>query len=353
MNPNNVKSTKVQTKKNFEKKSTSTFVTCRSGIFYGLTYRDVVSNELNTSSGLVATPNFVFMDNQSKVFIDFSDYKNSEETPQQFKDFWNLAEPGSTFTVSSAELYDSNANKKYDVSGTYEIIEIRKEMIHASVISVIKIDSNLDIYSKQNFKYTPVFQITTNASLTNEPNTTVIVNKFGIDSKNSFSFLGTVIGDKIKIQNNDKAYEVLDYKIDSIGREILKIKGEIEDEDRNLAKTLIQVLVKVNPNVEFPKIVLEDEVIGSCKYTDGDGVLKCYDKQTASQCNCRKEKTNSIVEFSANTNCEGQFLYNKKTNTIISTTQSTQPSEVVLSRLVKDISKKISTFQNVPKGKIF
>jgi hypothetical protein len=339
MNPSNIKkSVAVSSNKN-QKKPNSNLITARNGLFYGLEIKRTTNDKVSTISGLVSTPNVIFYSNQTKVFFDFSDPKNVSSTVNEFKKFWGNIQENTTFTVTNGELYNQKNEKSYDISGTYVFKENENMVIFANVTSVSNIDSDINLYSKMDFRKTPIFEFSSTPTV-GDSITSIIINNFGTNSKASFAYMGATIGDYILIQNQPSSYEIEEINIDSEGREIIKVKGLLTDENRIGIKTLVQLLIRVPPNQEAGEVDPESNVIGSC--TVGNN---CYNNHTENQCILRNP--NSI--FRAGLSCGGIDIRFRETDEIISPTTSS--SDETLARLINDISKNIAT--NPKSGRIF
>jgi hypothetical protein len=375
MNQSNRKKSVAVSKNKNQIKPYSNLVTARTGLFYGLVYKKQLRDTVSVTSSLNATPNVIFNSGQTGAFFDFSDWKNEETTEKSFYDFWKLVSSGASFTVSNGELYSEKNDKLYNVSGTYTLNEIENMVVIANVTSVQNIDTNINLYSKLNFKNTPIFTLSSSPQ-TGDSTTTTIINTFGSNSKISFSYLGASIGDYILFQENLTPYEILETNEDSEGREILVVRGEIPEENRIGTKTLIQLMIKVPPKqeslidqliIKIPpkeetlidqlmikvppkeesiKPDLQDTAIGSCKLIENNIIINCYNNQTKDQCALRK-KGNITTTFLQNQDCAGLNLFQRvsKTSTVSSTNDET------IARLLRDISSQVSS--NNRAGKIF
>jgi hypothetical protein len=345
MNQSNRKKSVAVSKNKNQIKPNSNLVTARTGLFYGLVYKKQLRDTVSVTSSLNATPNVIFNSGQTGAFFDFSDWKNEETTEKSFYDFWKLVSSGASFTVSNGELYSEKNDKLYNVSGTYTLNEIENMVVIANVTSVQNIDTNINLYSKLNFKNTPIFTLSSSPQI-GDSTTTTIINTFGSNSKISFSYLGASIGDYILFQENLTPYEILETNEDSEGREILVVRGEIPEENRIGTKTLIQLMIKVPPKEESIKPDLQDTAIGSCKSIENNIIINCYNNQTKDQCALRK-KGNITTTFLQNQDCAGLNLFQRvsKTSTVSSTNDET------IARLLRDISSQVSS--NNRAGKIF
>jgi hypothetical protein len=341
MNPGNrKKSVKVSTVKSSAKPN-SNLVTARVSLFYGLEYKKSLTNKVSTVSGLVATPNIIFNSGETGAFFDFSDWKNTSSTENEFIKFWKNVPIGASFTVSNAELYNEKNNKKYDLSGTYTLTEIENLIIISSVVSITNKDQNISLYSKKQFNQTPIFEFTS-TPVSSDSTSTFIINTFGQNTKTSFTYMGASVGDYILLQGEESSYEIEEITIDSEGKEIIKIKGELPEENRVGIKTLVQLKIKVAPNVASSDINVNDTTIGSC--TVGD---ICYNNQTKSQCLLRVSG-NLKTKFTENNECVDASNRNIIPSEVVPATPS---SDEIVVRLLNDISKTISI--NPKSGKIF
>jgi hypothetical protein len=150
------------------------------------------------------------------------------------------------------------------------------------------------LYTKKAFNNTPSFTLASIDSKIPIEKKTKIINTLGINTKNSFSYLGAVVGDYIQLQKFNTAYEILEYSVDSEGKEIVIISGQITEEDRISQSTYVAILVKKLNEVDNP-VKLDDTVIGSCSIQDNGVIVKCFDNQTQPQCSCRNESQQTTI----------------------------------------------------------
>jgi hypothetical protein len=342
MNFSNHKKSRKKSSTNGTIVPNTNLVTARVGIFYGLEYKKSLTNKVSTVSGLVATPNIVFNNSETSAFFDFSDWKNVSSTENDFLNFWKNVPVGSTFTVSNAELYNEKNGNKYDLSGVYTLNELENLIVFCTVNSVTNKDSDMNLYSKKHFKQTPIFHFNSVPSSDNDSRYTFIVNHFGQNTKTSFTYLGAAAGDHLLIQGEESSYEIENINIDSEGKEIIKIKGSLLEENRIGTKTLIQLKIKIPPNSSTDDIDINDSKIGSCLIGNA-----CFNNQSESQCKLRQIK-NVSLKFTENNECVNVTPLTGPPKEISYVEPS---SEEVMARLLNDISKNISS--NSKSGKIF
>lgn len=280
-------------------------VPVRSGSFYGLNFEQ---NNLDTSTvkrGIVATPNFIFNDDYTKVKIDFSDYKNviSEDLINQF---FKLSLDGVTMNIENARWKNNTlSTKRIDLSGTYTFTEYTNKVVFANVVNINNYDANIKRYDKSFFVNTPNIVLDF-SSTQEEKNTSKISNEFGPNSKNSFKYLGTKIGDYIAFTNVDKKYEVIDISTDEENKEIVVVNGQITNENRKDLLTDVFLF-----SVNYDETVVENyssTTIGKCDVNKNNSIT-CYDNQSELQCQLAKNsKLSEISTFTESTFCTSPAL---------------------------------------------
>lgn len=275
-----------------KQKSGKNLVLARAGLFYGLQYFPVKEEKNSLNRGITSTPNFLFYSNNTKVIIDFSDFKNTV-SKQEIESFWKLIQNGMSFTVGNGQLYNATTDTTYDVSGTYVFRKIENLAIHADVTTVNSLSTKINLYSKFEFNNTPSFTFPTIINPTSKEKKTKIYNSLGSNSKNSLTFFGANIGDFIQLQNFDMRYQILDLQIDSEGKEIITIDGLLPEEDRLSTKTYVSLYVE-KQNTKEIKINPSDEVIGSCSVIENGLISKCFNNQTEQQCSCRASDNEQV-----------------------------------------------------------
>ena len=290
-----------QLKRNYKKpEENKNLSLVRSGIFYGLQYVTKKVETVSVNRGIVVTPNFSFYDNNTKVMIDFSDHRNIVKE-SELLDFWKLATKGITFAVDNAESYDSINAETYTLSGSYVFNKIENLIIFADVSSVGTLSTSKVLYTKKAFNNTPTFTLASIDSTIPTEKKSKIINILGTNTKNSFSYLGAVVGDYIQLQKFNTAYEILEYSVDREGKEIITVYGQITEEDRISKPTFVGILVKKLNEVDNV-VKLDDSIIGSCSIQDSTIIVKCLDNQTEAQCACRNESQQTTI-FSPRSVC--------------------------------------------------
>lgn len=273
----------------------------RSSIFYGLEYVEVEEDKNSINRGVISTPNFIFYNNNNKVLIDFSDKSNANQ--QEIVDFWNLTQDGITFTISNAQIYLENTKQSYDLSGIYTFRGVENKIIFADVNTVNNLSTTVSLYTKNSFSSTLNFKHTSIISTQKQEEETLIINHFGVLSKNSFSYLGAYADDYIQLQSKPNKYKIKQIKVDSEGKEIVTVYGRIAEEDRIDVKTFVGLHVRKNNNLTIPND-LTDSSIGSCTYSDENGIIvACLDNNTEYQCKLRQHDSRVGKGFVRNAPC--------------------------------------------------
>lgn len=290
-------------KQNRPQGQTKDFVAVRSDAFYGLKFEKKVLETSSFKRGIVASPNFIFYDNYTKVMVDFSDYKNST-SDDDIKEFFSLNLSGTTFTVEQADWLNTQlTDRKINLSGTYTISEFKNRILFANVVDIDNYTTNVSRYDKNYFIDTPNFILLVNSSQA-DLLVTKITNIFGQNSKNSFKYLGANIGDYISTSLSSKKFEIIDFYLDEEGKEIIEINGELTQQDLSTTLTNITLYVKNKNNIDVN--LFDNIALGNCTIANGVNSF-CLDNQTELQCNLRTDKINGDTStFVLNSYCPSQ-----------------------------------------------
>jgi len=315
-------------------KTGKNLVLARAGLFYGLQYFPIKEEKNSINRGITSTPNFLFYNNNTKVIIDFSDFKNTN-TKEEIESFWKLIQNGMSFTVLNGKLFNNSTSSEYDVSGTYVFRKLENLAIHADVTTSENLSTKINLYSKTEFETTPSFEFSYIINPTITEKKTKIVNLFGSNSKNSFTFFGANIGDYLQLQNFNVRYKIIDKFIDSEGKEIITIDGLLPEEDRLTIKTYVALYIE-KLNIKEISINPSDENVGSCSMVKNGLILSCYNNQTKSQCDCRSSDNEENI-FTLNAECSTP---QEQTTELNSTDLLTNIAE----NLVNIIDRKQTTF---------
>lgn len=308
----------------------------RSGNFYGI---KIEKRNLETSSfkrGIVSSPNFYFYDNDTKVLIDFTDYKNVS-SKDDVREFFNLNLTGQTLTIDQANWSNSQlSEQKVSLNGTYTINKFENDILFADVVDINNFNTNIKRYDKNYFIETPNFNILLDTSQ-DSIQKTIIVNSLGSNSEKSFKYLGISIGDYIQFSFSNFKYEVSDYYLDEQGKEILEVIGDIGEQDLTSTNTILTVFVENYDQVktnDFDNIIL-----GRCTINLNNNIT-CVDNQTKLQCECRKNSSSKkTVTFNENQYCPDKARIVKNTTAIEQLSAIAADTTNILSSMNNQISR--------------
>lgn len=307
----------------------------RSGDFYGI---KIEKRNLETSSfkrGIVSSPNFYFYNNDTKVLIDFTDYKNIT-SKDDIREFFNLNLTGETLTVEQANWSNSQlSEKKISLNGTYTIDKFENDILFADVVDIDNFDTSVKRYDKNYFLETPNFNILLD-STQNSIQKTIIVNSLGSNSEKSFKFLGVTIGDFIQFSFSNFKYEVSDLYLDEQGKEIIEVIGDIGEQDLTTTNTILTVFVE---NYDLIKIEdFDNNIRGRC-IINLNSEITCVDNQTRLQCECRKNSSSKkIVTFTENQYCPDKARVVKNITAIEQLSSIAADTTNILSSLNNQVS---------------
>ena len=282
---------------------TKDFVAVRSDAFYGLKFEKKILETSSYKRGIVASPNFVFYDNYTKVMVDFSDYKNTI-SDDEIKEFFSLNLSGTTFSVEQGDWLNTQlTDRKISLSGTYTISEFKNRILFANVVDIDNYTTNVTRYDKNYFIDTPNFILLVNSTQA-DLLVTKITNILGQNSKNSFKYLGANIGDYISTSLSSKKFEIIDFYVDEEGKELIEINGELTQQDLSTSLTNITLHVKNKSNIDINNF--NNTTLGNCTIVNGVNSF-CLDNQTELQCNLRADKLNGdSFSFVSNSYCPSQ-----------------------------------------------
>lgn len=272
----------------------------RSSLFYGVVIEKYKIDKITLNRGIVSTPSFVFYSNNTKCLIDYTTQTNPDmET--SVSDFFNQIDKGTSLTISNAYYNDVNLDESADLSGSYVFNGYYDGIVEADVTSVTTLNSKINRYSKTNFEQIPY--ITSNTVREQTISKTIIKNKMGKNTKNSFNYLGVKIGDYIRLTGLSSPLKVLEISVDVDGNEFLEVQGVLEEQDYTSRRIKIELYIPVvdaiqtNPN-------LEETETGACLEYSGGVIVSCTDNHTVSQCRARSSKLQGITtEITIGTFC--------------------------------------------------
>lgn len=314
MNNQNRQNLKVKKKQ----ETVDKLVLVRSLMLYGLTIEQYKIDKVSLNRGITSTPTFIFYSNNTKCFVDYTNQLNLD-SEIKVNEFFNSINAGTTITLTNGLYRDPTTNEIANLSGNFVYRQNNNGIISLDVTSINSLSTKINRYDKKNFEDIPYF--TANNVTKSKLSRTIIKNRFGKNTKNSFSYLGILPGDYIKLENT-LAYpsKILDVNIDSDGNEYIVLDQLIDSQDLTNLQTRVNVYVERKERYAGYIDIKEDVngQIGACIRYFNDVVISCTDNNTLSQCRLRANDSEGIVtELTI-----GTFCRTPETDAAIQTTQS-------------------------------
>lgn len=314
-------------------------VLVRSGVLYGLSFETVKQETISYNSGITSIPTFVFVNNNTECFLDFSNQTN-KDLESKINLFFKKIAPLTTFYIHNAYYYNTSTEEKADLSGEYVFTEFFNGIVKATVTSVDTLSPNVKRYDKKYFEEIPLLMMNSIVSTENQ-DITIIRNIFGTNTKNSFNYLGIKIGDFIQLSEADSKYEILEIVTDPNGTETVKVKGKIPANNLIDVKVLVQVYIRYVGQYTTEPNINELEV-GACVQIQNGVIISCIDNNTLSQCRFRSNALSSIdSSFTYNT-----FCFTPETDTAVQKTDTDKLIEIT-NLLARNIATATSNISNV------
>lgn len=274
-------------------------VLVREGFLYGLSIEKYKSETSSLNRGITSTPNFVFYSSNTKVLIDFTNQTNGQ-IDSNISTFFNQIDSGTTITIYNGLYNDPNLNVTSNLSGTYVFRSFYNGIVEADVTSVTSLSSKVNRYDKTRFEQIP-YIVPTTFKVTDAK--TIIKNRFGKNSKNSFDYLGIKVGDYVKITDMTFSAKVIEKSVDSDGNEYLAIDQDFTTIDLTNRKTTVLVYIPVVDGYTQEPSTTETDIGACIEYANGI-VVNCTNNNTISQCRMRANATNGITtEITVGTFC--------------------------------------------------
>jgi hypothetical protein len=285
-------------------------VLVRSAVLFGLMFEEIKQEKITYNSGITSVPTFIYFNNNTECFIDFSN-KTNLDIETKLKVFFSKVNPLTTFFVNNAYYEDTTSDINADLSGEYVFNDFYNGIVKATVTSVTGLASGVTRYDKKYFQEIPIINMSS-IPVTEVSNVTIVRNIFGINTKNSFSYLGLKLGDFISFSNADNKYEILEISNDPNGVETIKIKGKIPRQDKLDTKILVNVFAQVKDKYTVGADLSETET-GACVISNNGIIISCYDNHTRSQCRFRSSAIDSLVS----TFGPESFCFTQETDTAV------------------------------------
>lgn len=275
-------------------------VLVRAGALYGLSTERKKTETVSINRGITSTPTFVFYSNNTKCFIDYTNQTN-KNIEKILDTTFEQVPNGTTFEMFNGTYTDPNSLLTSNLSGIYTFRRYEKGIIVADVNSGQIFNSKLNRYDKTRFDDIPYFKLT---SLTDGVNVyTTIKNRMGVNTKNSFNYLGVKPNDYLKLTGYEKPYQVLEINVDSDGNEYVLLNADLPVVDNTSNITLVEVYISTLDKFSTPPDLNETELGACLEYKNGE-FISCANNHTVSQCRFRSSEINQITtEISLGTFC--------------------------------------------------
>ncbi len=287
------------------------FVLVRSLPFYGIKIEKYKSEKISLNRGITSTPSFVYHTNNTRCLIDYSNQTNSE-MEKKVKVFFEQITNGTTLTIYNGRYKDPNLDEVADLSGNYVFNSFYNGIVEATVTSVSLLSTKVSRYDKTKFEEIPF--IIANTVNDQETNKYIIKNRLGKNTKNSFNYLGAMVGDYIKLTNIKNLIKILEMNVDSDGNEYIITDTPLTEQDLTSLKTKIDLYIPVIDSYTVEPDLTETTV-GTCVQYFNGTVISCTDNHTNSQCRFRSSAIKEITtEFGPNT-----FCFTPETDTAVQT----------------------------------
>jgi hypothetical protein len=275
----------------------------RSLPFYGLVVENTKSETSSINRGLVSTPTIIYYSGNTKCFIDYSNQTNAS-VEENVKNFFSGINAGTNIYIINGSYSDPNSEINADVSGTYTFRKYENGIVSADVVSVTGLTGSISRYDKLKFEQIPY--ILASSLNTTDNKKTLIKNRFGVNTKNSFNYLGVKLGDYIKIDIMSKPSKIIEINIDSDGNEYLVLEDFIDSVDLTSTQKIVNLYISTLEKINYTPDMTEDVAIGTgaCVEIQDNIVIACTNNHTLTQCRLRASTLNSISsEFSIGTFC--------------------------------------------------
>lgn len=274
-------------------------VLVREGFLYALSIEKYKSEISSLNRGIVSTPNVVYYNSNTKCLIDYTNQTNSD-IENDIVDFFTQITIGTTFQLNNGIYTDVNLDVSADISGVYTFKSFYNGIVEADVTSTTNLSTKVNRYDKNRFEQIPYIIPTVLEETTNK---SIVKNRLGKDTKNSFNYLGVKIGDYIKLTDISTPIQVIKIDIDADGNEYILLDKDISELDLTNTKTKVLVYIPVTDAYTVNPDLAQTEVGACIEYSNGV-VINCTNNNTISQCRFRSNQQNNITtEITVGTFC--------------------------------------------------
>lgn len=320
---NQARHTSLRPKK---QENTDKLVLVRSTLLYGISIEEYKTDKTSINRGVVSTPTIVYYSNNTKCFVDYTNQLNGD-IEKKIGEYYAQIAPGTTGSFVNGIYNDPTTKEISDISGVYRFLQINNGVVSFDVTSVTSLSSVTTRYDKKNFEDIPYFTSTSvKGSATPK---TIIKNRFGKNTKNSFNYMGVIVGDYIKIADlTSSPIKILEINSDSDGNEFIVIDKRIDSVDLMDLQTRVDLFLEIKDTIsDVGDLADISRGVGACIQNVNGVFLSCTDNHTISQCRLRSSKLNKITtELTLGTFCRTQeedlAVQTNSTDTLIQITNS-------------------------------
>lgn len=169
----------------------------REAMLYGLLIQDAKTEKASINRGITSTPTFVFYSSNTKCLIDYS-LQNNPDLEKYLDEYFSQIAPGTTFYIYNGYYNDVNSSSTADLTGEYVFRSYYRGVVEADVTSITNLTSTINRYDKTKFEQIPYLIPNT---ITETPEIkSIIKNRLGKNTKNSFNYLGIKLEIILKYQ---------------------------------------------------------------------------------------------------------------------------------------------------------
>lgn len=301
-----------------QKETKEKYVLVREGLFYGLVIEYGKSNKISIDRGITSTPTFIFHTGNTKCLIDFCAPTNPV-IQTAAEEYFSQFAFGTTFYIYNAYYLDTNTNNSADLSGEYLFRSFHEGIVEADVVSVTSLNSNVTRYDRTKFEEIPYIVPTTITD--GNKNVTVIKNKFGKNTKNSFYYLGAKVGDYVRLTDITSHLKIIEINIDSDGTEYIVVDKILTEADLTNIKTKVEIYVSIKEIDDIRSTIAvstDSTFMGVCIEVQNNIVVSCSDNHTQVQCSLREDRVRGLQT----TFREGEYCVPPETRTASQTNQN-------------------------------
>jgi hypothetical protein len=289
---------RINTKSGINKSVQEKIVPVRYQLMYGLVVEKYKSDTISINRGIVSTPNILYYSNNTKCLFDYSNQTNNE-IEEKVNKYFEQIPYGTNLVLYNAYYKDPTSEEISDLSGTYVFRGYQNGIVHTDVTSVESLSARINRYDKTKFEQIPFI---VSASLAVPQEKTIIKNRFGINTKNSFNYLGAKVGDYIKYPAIDRPIRITNIDIDSDGNEFIEIDADLQTAD--YTDDAIKITLYIATVGPIENVDIEEKEVGACiEYSNGV-LISCTNNHTISQCRVRSSTNLGInTELTLGTFC--------------------------------------------------